>query len=80
MPANPRPRGREHPSTEVTFCVQGVITPPCGVPLSRSTRALQGAGDALRQRAEAEVGEAHKRVDVDLERILETPWPTRALA
>src|SRR5215469_9464106 len=24
--------------SEVTFCVQGVTTPPCGVPLSRSMR------------------------------------------
>jgi site-specific DNA recombinase len=31
------PSGPEHPAMEVTFCVQGVITPPCGVPRFRSS-------------------------------------------
>ena len=41
--ANRSPRCRQALVIKVTFCVQGVMTPPCGVPLSRSrTSALRG--------------------------------------
>ena len=44
----PKTEGRSHQTVEITFCVRGVMTPPCGVPFSRGTTIYDFAVLVLR--------------------------------